>query len=69
VYNFWGDEMEEDKRVKVDCELVTRGTAEAESGANDDLAVPDPEPAVGKQIIEEASQEDEEDGDKSGTSE
>lgn len=57
-----------DKKIKVECHLVTRGTKKAEAQANDDLHVPDPDSATGKRIIEEAMEEDEEDGDKSTSS-
>jgi hypothetical protein len=50
-----------DEKTKIECRLVTRGTEGAEAQANDDLSVPDPEQAIGKQIIDK---EDEEDGDQ-----
>lgn len=53
-----------DKKIKMKCHLITRGTEGAEAQANDDLNVSDPEPAMGKQIIEGATEEDKEDGDQ-----
>jgi hypothetical protein len=49
------------KKTKVSCHLVTRGTNKANVKAIDDMTVPDPEPVVGKKIIEEAMEEDTED--------
>lgn len=43
-----------DKKTKVDCCLTTRGTKQANAKAVDDLTVPDPEPAIGEQIIQDA---------------
>lgn len=50
-----------DKKTKVGCNLVTRGTAEANAQVVDDLAIPDPEPAIGKRLIDEAMRKDTED--------
>lgn len=50
-----------DKKTKVGFNLVTRGTAEANAQAVDDLAIPDPEPAIGKRLIDEAMRKDTED--------
>jgi hypothetical protein len=47
-----------DKKTKVRCRLTTCGTDKANAKAIDDLAIPDPEPIVGKKIIEEAVEED-----------
>ncbi len=57
-----------DKKTKVNCRLVTKGTEQADASANDDLNVPDPEPAVGKKIIQEAMREEDEDGSESDCS-
>ena len=56
-----GDQMEKDK-VGMDCKLIARGIAKADAKAVDDLSVPDPDPAVGRKAIEDAT-EDEEDED------
>ena len=53
-----------DKKTKVDCRLVTRGTEKANAEAIGDLAIPDPEPIVGEQAIKEAIEKDEQDVDK-----
>jgi len=47
-----------DKKTKVKCCLTTHGTEQADAKAVDDLAVPDPELAIGKQIIQEATEEE-----------
>ena len=56
------------KKTKVSCHLVTRGTNKANAKAIDDMAVPDPEPVVGKKMIEEAMEEDTKDEDQSANS-
>ncbi len=43
-----------DKKTKVECRLMTRGTDKANAKVVDDLSVSDPEPIVGKQVVEEA---------------
>lgn len=68
MYNLWGDEMEDGKKIKVDCNLITRGTIRADSSATDDLAIPDPDPVVGEKIIKEAIKEENKDDDQSATS-
>lgn len=50
-----------DKKTKIDCRLTTSGTGKANEKAVGDLSVPDPDPAVGKQIIEEEMEKDSED--------
>lgn len=50
-----------DKKTKVECRLIARGTDEANTQAVDDLAVPDPELAVGKKLIKEMMEEKTED--------
>jgi len=57
-----------DEKTKVECRLVTCGSDHANAKAIDDLAIPDPEPTVGAQIIKEATTKDTEDGNKSGNS-
>ena len=47
-----------DEKTKVGCSLVTRGTAKANTQAVDDLNIPDPEPAIGKRIVEEVMEKD-----------
>ncbi|GAI96478.1 unnamed protein product [marine sediment metagenome] len=46
------------KKTKINCHLITRGTSEADAQVVDDLTVPDPELAIGEQIIQEATNED-----------
>jgi len=53
-----------DKKTKVECRLVTRGTQAANTKAIDDLAIPDPDSAVGKQIIEDEMGEETKDDSK-----
>lgn len=43
-----------EEKTKVECRLITCGTEKVNTRVVDDLAVPDPELATGKQIIEEA---------------
>ncbi len=50
-----------DKKTKVECRLITRGADEVNANVIGDLAIPDPEPIVGKQMIQEAMEEDKED--------
>jgi hypothetical protein len=57
TYNLKVMEMS-DKKTKVDCCLTTRGMKQANAKVVDDLTVPDPEPAIGKQIIQEATEEE-----------
>ena len=45
--------MEEVKKIKIQCNLTTRGSDKIDGAAMDDLTVPDPEPATGKKIVEE----------------
>lgn len=55
-------------KTKLNCCLVTKGTEQADASASDDLSVPDPEPAIGKKIIQEAMKGEEEDGSESDCS-
>jgi hypothetical protein len=57
-----------DKKTKVDCRLTVCGTNRANAKVIDDLAVPDPESAVGEQIIKEAMKEEIEDDSQQGNS-
>ncbi len=54
-----------DEKTKVKCHLTTKGTDGANAKAVEDLAVPDPDPSIGKKIIEEALEEETEDECKS----
>lgn len=47
-----------DKKTKFESRLMTRGTDRANAKVVDDLSVSDPEPSVGKQVIEEAIEKD-----------
>jgi hypothetical protein len=49
-----------EEKTKVDCHLTARGTDKANADAIEDLAVPDPEPVVGEQIIKDAIEDEEE---------
>jgi len=60
-----------DKKTKLNCNLVARGSDKVEADAANDLNVPDPELATGKKVIEDAmgSEEDgKDDDDSAGTS-
>jgi len=50
-----------DKKTKVECHLTTKGTDGVNAKVIDDLAVPDPDPSIGKKIIQEAMEEEKED--------
>lgn len=52
-----------DEKIKVECHLKTKGTDEVEDKVSDDLDVPDPELAVGKQIIKNIMEKDVENDD------
>lgn len=41
----------DDKKTKVECRLITRGTDKANANAISDLNIPDPESTVGEQIL------------------
>lgn len=58
--------MSEDKVVKIQCNLIARGTDGAEASVADNRNADDPDPAIGKQIIEKALQKEEEDDDNEG---
>lgn len=47
-----------DKKTKVDCKLTTIGTDGANAKIIKDLNIPDPHPAVGKKIIEDAIEDE-----------
>lgn len=57
-----------DEKTKLNCRLVTKGTEQADASASDDLSVPDPEPAVGEKIIQEAMREEDRDDSESDCS-
>jgi hypothetical protein len=57
-----------DKKGKAKVRLITCGTDKAEAKAVVDLDVPDPEPVVGKKIIQEAIGDLEEDDSKQNDS-
>jgi len=57
-----------DKKTQIDCRLITRGTDKANAKAIEDLNVPDPEPAVGEQVIKDAMEEGSEDDSQTGNS-
>lgn len=60
VYKLRGDKMKNEK-TKIGCRLMTRGTGAANAKVLDDLIIPDPDPAVGKQIIVDAVEEEKDD--------
>lgn len=47
-----------DEKTKIECGLVTRGTTKANSQAVDDLTILDPDPIIGKRIVEEGLEKD-----------
>jgi len=55
--------MEENK-TKIKCNLVTRGTDKVRAAVTDDLSIPDPDPVIGKQIIDEAMIDKDEENDQ-----
>ncbi len=57
-----------EKKTKVECHLITKGTDKANASAIDDLAVPDPELAVGKRIIHGKLEDEEKDDSQSDNS-
>jgi len=67
VYKFRGDKMKNEK-TKVECRLTTHGTEKANAKVVDDLIVPDPDPAVGKQVIVDIIEEEKDNDDKPETS-
>lgn len=44
-------------KTKIDCLLVARGTSEVDASVVDDMSVPDPELAVGKELIQKVMKE------------
>lgn len=48
--------MNEETRLK--CRLVTRGTDRANAKVADDLKIPDPNLAIGKQVVDKAMQKE-----------
>ena len=60
VYNCGGDEMEDKKKTEMECHLTTRGSHEVDANVANDLDIDDPQPAKGKELIEEALNEEDE---------
>lgn len=52
-----------DKKTKIDCKLSVFGTAKADAKVAQDMNIPDPGLAVGKQLIKNAIEDDEKDVD------
>lgn len=46
-----------DKKTKVDSKLFSVGADKAEAKAREDLNIPDPEPAIGEQLIKDAPED------------
>ena len=44
------------KKTKIDCQLITRGTTEVDKQVDEDLNILDPDAAIGKKIIEEKAE-------------
>jgi hypothetical protein len=57
-----------DKKTKVECRLNTQGTDKANAKVVDDLKIPDPESAVGEQVIRDVMEEGSEDDSETGNS-
>ncbi len=57
-----------DEKIKVECRLVTKSAKRVDAKVISDLAIPDPEKTVGKQIIEDVMEKEQVDGDKSDDS-
>jgi len=49
------------EKTKIECRLTTCGTKVVNAKVLDDLVVPDPDPAIGKQIIADAVEEEKDD--------
>lgn len=54
-----------DKKTKMECRLITRGTDKVNAQIIDDLAVPDPELDIGEQAIRKEMEKDIEDDSQS----
>ena len=52
-----------DNKTKIHCKLLVFGTAKADAKAAQDMNIPDPGLAIGKQLIKNATEEDEKDVD------
>lgn len=50
-----------DKKTKVECRLLTRGTDKVNAKVIDDLKIPDPESTEGMRIIQEEIEKESED--------
>jgi hypothetical protein len=57
-----------DKKTKIECRLITHGTNKAKAKVIGDLNVPDPEPAIGEQILQEEMNKESNNDRKQGTS-
>jgi len=57
-----------DEKNKIDCRLKATGTSKADAKVVKDLSVPDPEPAVGKKILDELTEEESKDDARSKNS-
>jgi hypothetical protein len=44
----------ENKKIKVNCHLIARGTGSVKVKVDGDLDIPDPDPTTGEQIIKKA---------------
>jgi len=50
-----------DKKTKVECRLLTRGTDKVNAKVIDDLKIPDPESTEGMRVIQEEIEKESED--------
>jgi len=57
-----------DEKRKIDCQLKATGTSKANAKVVKDLSIPDPDPAVGKQILGELTEEESKDDEGSKNS-
>lgn len=57
-----------DEKTKIECRLNIQGTDKADAKAIDDLKIPDPEPAVGEQAIQDAVEAESDDDSQTGNS-
>lgn len=49
------------KKNKIDCQLKAMGTDKANEKVVEDLSVPDPDPEVGKQVLDELMEKESKD--------
>jgi len=52
-----------DKKTKIDCRLITRGSEAVNTKAVDDLSIPDPDLVKGKKIVLDEIDGETKDGD------